>query len=79
MATRTGSPDEQIPLSARVFAVADVLDALTTKRPYRRASSFSVAREIITHQAGRQFDPRVVEAFNSIPDATFERIGAQIR
>jgi putative nucleotidyltransferase with HDIG domain len=69
----------QIPLAARVFAVADVLDALTTKRPYRRASSFAVARETISRQAGTQFDPRVVEAFNSIPDATFERIGAEIR
>jgi ribonuclease P protein subunit RPR2 len=78
-----GYPDglsgEQIPLAARVFAVADVLDALTTKRPYRRASSLGVAREIITEQAGAQFDPRVVDAFNSIPDATFERIGARIR
>jgi ribonuclease P protein subunit RPR2 len=78
-----GYPDglagEQIPLAARVFAVADVLDALTTKRPYRRASSFTVARETIIKEAGAQFDPRVVEAFNSIPDATFERIGAQIR
>ena len=78
-----GYPDglvgEQIPLAARVFAVADVLDALTTTRPYRHASSFSVARETITSQAGAQFDPRVVQAFNSIPDATFERIGAQIR
>ena len=62
-----------------MFAVADVLDALTTKRPYRGASSFAVARETITEQGGAQFDPRVVEAFNSIPDATFERIGAQIR
>ncbi len=74
-----GLAEEQIPLAARVFAVADVLDALTTKRPYRRASPFDVAREIISEQAGAQFDPRIVEAFNSIPDATFERIGAQIR
>jgi ribonuclease P protein subunit RPR2 len=61
-----------------VFAVADVLDALTTERPYRPASSFSAAREIITGQAGAQFDPRVVDAFNSIPDSTFERIRAEI-
>jgi ribonuclease P protein subunit RPR2 len=78
-----GYPDglagEQIPLAARVFAVADVLDALTTKRPYRPASSFTFARETITGEAGAQFDPRVVEAFNSIPDATFERMGAEIR
>jgi ribonuclease P protein subunit RPR2 len=78
-----GYPDglagEQIPLAARVFAVADVLDALTTERPYRPPSSFNVSREIITGQAGAQFDPRVVEAFNSIPDATFERLGAVSR
>lgn len=78
-----GYPDrvagEQIPLAARVFAVADVLDALTTERPYRPASSFAVAREIITREAGAQFDPRVVAAFNSIPDLTFERIRAEIR
>jgi putative nucleotidyltransferase with HDIG domain len=78
-----GYPDglagEQIPLAARVFAVADALDALTTERPYRPASSFDVSREIITGQAGAQFDPHVVEAFNSIADATFERIGAEIR
>jgi ribonuclease P protein subunit RPR2 len=78
-----GYPDglagEQIPLAARVFAVADVLDALTTERPYRPASSFIVSRQIITDQAGSQFDPGVVEAFNSIPDSTFERIGAEIR
>jgi ribonuclease P protein subunit RPR2 len=78
-----GYPDglagEQIPLAARVFALADALDALTTTRPYRRPSSLSVARDTITAQAGAQFDPRVVEAFNSISDATFERIGAQIR
>jgi ribonuclease P protein subunit RPR2 len=78
-----GYPDglsgEQIPMAARVFAVADVFDALTTKRPYRPASSFTVAREIITGQAGAQFDPRVVEAFNSIPQSTLERIRAQVR
>jgi putative nucleotidyltransferase with HDIG domain len=79
----SGYPDglagEQIPLAARVFSVADVLDALTTERPYRPASTLQVARRTITEQGGRQFDPRVVEAFNSIPDATFERIGANIQ
>jgi HD-GYP domain-containing protein (c-di-GMP phosphodiesterase class II) len=77
-----GYPDglagEQIPLAARVFAVADVLDALTTNRPYRPASTFATAREMITAEAGRQFDPRVVEAFNSIEDSVFERIATQI-
>jgi putative nucleotidyltransferase with HDIG domain len=79
----TGYPDglagEEIPLAARVFSVADVLDALTTERPYRPASELEVARRMITEEAGRQFDPRVVEAFNSIPDSTFERIGTEIQ
>ena len=78
-----GYPDglagEQIPLAARVFAVADVLDALTTDRPYRPASTFAVAREMITAESGTQFDPRVVEAFNSIEDGMFERIAADVR
>jgi len=78
-----GYPDrlsgEDIPLSARAFAVADVLDALTTDRPYRPASSFDVAREMITAGAGSHFDPRVVEVFTSIPDETFLHIAAQLR
>ncbi|HEU4656109.1 MAG TPA: HD-GYP domain-containing protein [Capillimicrobium sp.] len=74
----TGYPDglagEEIPLAARVFAVADALDALTTDRPYRPASSLADARAVIAAAAGTQFDPAVVEAFATIPDATLERI-----
>src|SRR3954466_12868114 len=59
-----GYPDrldgEDIPLAARVFAVADVLDALTTVRPYRRPSSTDDAREMIREASGSQFDPTVV-------------------
>ena len=62
----TGYPDglagEAIPFAARVFAVADALDALTTDRPYRPASSFSRAREVLHACAGTQFDPQVVDA-----------------
>jgi ribonuclease P protein subunit RPR2 len=78
-----GYPDglrgDEIPLAARVFAVADVFDALTTERPYRRASPLASARRTIMEEAGNHFDPRVVEAFNSIPDVTFERIASEIR
>ncbi len=63
----TGYPDrlagEQIPLGARVFAVADALDAMTSDRPYRPAQPWSAAREEILSQAERQFDPDVVDAF----------------
>ena len=78
-----GYPDrlagEDIPLAARVFAVADVLDALTTDRPYRPARSLRYARAMINAESGRHFDPRVVEAFNTIDDLRFERIAAEIR
>ncbi|MGI8411276.1 MAG: HD-GYP domain-containing protein [Solirubrobacteraceae bacterium] len=78
-----GYPDglagAEIPLAARVFAVADVLDALTTERPYRHASPLSVARETIAAEAGKQFDPSVIQAFNSIDDATLARISISRR
>jgi HD-GYP domain-containing protein (c-di-GMP phosphodiesterase class II) len=77
----TGYPDElageAIPLAARVFALADTLDALTTARPYRRPSSFADAREIIRENSGTQFDPGIVEAFDRIPEAQLERIRAE--
>jgi putative nucleotidyltransferase with HDIG domain len=63
-----------IPLSARVFAVADTLDALTTDRPYRPASALGPAREVIASLAGTQFDPQVVEAFGSVGDAELDLI-----
>jgi response regulator RpfG family c-di-GMP phosphodiesterase len=63
----TGYPDglagEEVPLSARIFAVADALDAMTGERPYRRPASWEAAREEISTQSGRQFDPDVVQVF----------------
>jgi HD-GYP domain-containing protein (c-di-GMP phosphodiesterase class II) len=62
-----GYPDglagTQIPLGARVFAVADALDAMTSDRPYRPAGTWAGARDAITSQSGRHFDPAVVQAF----------------
>jgi HD-GYP domain-containing protein (c-di-GMP phosphodiesterase class II) len=54
---------EEIPLEARIIAVADVYDALTSDRPYRKALSPFEARDIIVKGAGTDFDPTVVEAF----------------
>jgi PAS domain S-box-containing protein len=54
---------EAIPLAARLFAVADVFDALTSDRPYRPALSKEEAIQYIREQSGRHFDPQVVEAF----------------
>ena len=78
----TGYPDglagEEIPLSARVFAVADVLDALTTDRPYRPRMELAEARQLILDSSGSHFDPRVVDAFRKVGDTVIERIGREI-
>jgi response regulator RpfG family c-di-GMP phosphodiesterase len=71
-----GYPDElardEIPVGARIFAVADALDAMTSHRPYRRAMSWESARAEILDQSGRQFDPMIVEAFVAIEPELFE-------
>jgi response regulator RpfG family c-di-GMP phosphodiesterase len=68
-----GYPDglsgTDIPLSARIFAVADALDAMTSDRPYRPALSWSVAGKEVLAQSGAQFDPGVVRAFVGREDA----------
>ncbi len=58
-----GLKGEEIPLGARIFAVADTFDAMTSDRPYRKALPVSAARDEIRKFSGVQFDPRVVEAF----------------
>ncbi len=65
-----GLKGEVIPLSARIFAVVDVWDALTSDRPYRRALSMGEAMQHLREQAGKQFDPNVVEAFLRMIEAT---------
>jgi HD-GYP domain-containing protein (c-di-GMP phosphodiesterase class II) len=78
----SGYPDglagEDIPLAARIFAVADALDAITTDRPYRPAASMAEARQAIASGAGTQFDPRAVEALAEVPDEELERIRSEI-
>ena len=64
-----GLKGEQIPFEARIFAVVDVWDALTTVRSYREAWSPEKARAYITEQAGTHFDPQVVEAFIKLLEA----------
>jgi response regulator RpfG family c-di-GMP phosphodiesterase len=59
---------EEIPLAARIFAVVDVFDALTSDRPYRPAWSEQEARAYLARAAGRLFDPAVVAAFLQLPD-----------
>jgi putative nucleotidyltransferase with HDIG domain len=64
-----GLKGEQIPLGARIFGVADTLDAITSDRPYRKANSFTAARNEIQRCAGTQFDPQVVDVYLSMPDS----------
>lgn len=72
-----GYPDglagEDIPMPARIFAVADALDALTTDRPYRPGRGLAESRAKISASAGTQFDPAAVEALARVPD---ERLAA---
>ncbi len=59
---------EDIPLGARIFSVADTLDAITSDRPYRPKQSMEAARAEIQRCCGTQFDPEVVAAFQQMPD-----------
>ncbi len=61
-----GLRQEAIPIAGRIVTVADVFDALTSERPYKKAWTVNEALEEIQHQSGRQFDPRVVEAFMKV-------------
>jgi len=73
-----GMKGEEIPLGARIFAVADTLDAMCSDRPYRKALPISAAREEIKKFSGTQFDPRVVSAFLSKPDEFWAEIRKNI-
>jgi len=69
-----GLVGEEIPLGARIFAVADTLDAILSDRPYRRGRPYSVARAEIARESRKQFDPQVVAVFLSIPEETWLKI-----
>ena len=63
-----GLVGDQIPRGARIFAVADALDAITSNRPYRKAQPFRAAYDEILRCRGTQFDPKVVDVFRSIDE-----------
>lgn len=69
---------DQIPMGARIFAAADTLDAMTSNRPYRAALPYEVAHEEIVKYSGKQFDPRVVKAFCSIPKDEWNQIQKRV-
>jgi diguanylate cyclase (GGDEF)-like protein len=72
-----GLEGETIPLAARIVAVADVYDALTSVRVYKKAMTHTRAAEIINQASGIQFDPRIVESFNRHA-AEFERLAREL-
>jgi len=68
---------EQIPIGARIFAVADVFDALTTDRPYKAALSYRSAADYLARGRGSDFDPDVVDAFLEVPFRQWEEIASR--
>ncbi|NCO90779.1 MAG: hypothetical protein COZ06_35340 [Armatimonadetes bacterium CG_4_10_14_3_um_filter_66_18] len=74
-----GLAGDDIPLGARVFAVADAFDAMTSDRTYHKALSFADARNELRRCAGTQFDPDVVEAFMTLDDSLLRSIQASTR
>ena len=73
-----GLKNDQIPLGARIFAIADTFDAMTSDRPYRAAQSISSGRREIQRQAGKQFDPEIVDVFLSIPENLWQELRTEI-
>jgi len=73
-----GLKGHEIPLGARIFSIADTLDAIRTDRPYRPGRPLSVAKKEISDWSGRQFDPEIVEVFLAMPDKIWEDLRQEI-
>ena len=73
-----GLRGREIPIGARIFAIADTLDAITSDRPYRKSRSFDAAREEILRCSGTQFDPAVVEVFLKVPNELWQELRSEI-
>jgi cyclic di-GMP phosphodiesterase len=72
-----GLQQEEIDINARIFAVADAFDAITSDRVYRRGKSYEAAAQELDDWAGRQFDPKVVEAFHRVPKEDWDELHRQ--
>jgi putative nucleotidyltransferase with HDIG domain len=73
-----GLKGNEIPLGARLFSIADTLDAIMSDRPYRAAQPFSAARDEIIRWSGRQFDPEVVKIFQAISESIWHDLRQEI-
>jgi response regulator RpfG family c-di-GMP phosphodiesterase len=69
---------EEICIGARIFAVVDTYDAITSDRPYRKSSSYDIARSEIAKCTGTQLDPAVVAVWMSIPQAVWDQIREEV-
>ncbi len=69
-----GLKGEQIPIRARIFAIADVFDALTSKRPYKEALTYTETMEILEAGRGSHFDPEILDGFNFISKNIFDNV-----
>jgi len=72
-----GLRSEEIDICARIFAVADAFDAITSDRVYRRGKPYEAAAQELDDWAGRQFDPKIVEAFHRVPKSDWEELHRQ--
>lgn len=72
-----GLRDEEIDICARIFSVADAFDAITSDRVYRRGKPYEAAAQELDDWAGRQFDPKIVEAFHRVPKSDWEELHRQ--
>src|SRR5499427_5081021 len=73
-----GLKGNEIPLGARIFSIADTLDAITSDRPYRPAQPLNAAQAEIERWSGRQFDPEIVRVFLEMPDKIWEDLRREI-
>jgi putative nucleotidyltransferase with HDIG domain len=69
-----GLRNEDIDICARIFSVADAFDAITSDRVYRRGKPYEAAAQELDDWAGRQFDPKIVEAFHRVPKEDWEEL-----
>lgn len=69
-----GLREEDIDVCARIFAVADAFDAITSDRVYRKGKSYQEAAKELDDWAGRQFDPKVVDAFHQVPQEDWDEL-----
>jgi len=72
-----GLSGEQIDVCARIFSVADAFDAITSNRVYRKGKSYEAAAQELNEWAGKQFDPKVVEAFHKVPQQDWDELRDQ--